>query len=233
MAYEKDYTHTSSYTDVMQMTMTRVFGWMGLALLLSAASALFTISSPALLSLIYGNQLCFFGLIIGELGLVIYLNAKIRSLSFSSAAMLFAAYSILNGIMLSSVLLIYEMQSIYSALLATSLTFGAMSLYGATTRNNLSSLGSYLIMGLIGVIIASVVNIFLASTGLDRIISYVAVFLFMGLTAYDTQKIRSMIALQNSTGTDVSKFAIIGALSLYLDFVNLFLYILRLFGKRR
>ena len=160
------------------------------------------------------------------------LSAGIRKMSFAAAAASFVIYSIVNGLTLSSVLFVYTGTSIARIFVITALMFGAMSIYGATTKNNLQSAGKYLMMAVIGLIIASLVNIFMRSSSLDWLISFVTVGVFTGLTAYDTQKITEAARYaQNNEG--FKKVAIIGALELYLDFVNIFLSLLRLFGKRR
>ena len=178
-----------------------------------------------------GNVFVFFGLIIAELVLVFFLSARIRKISKTTAGIAFIGYSIINGLTLSSVLLVYAGTSVARVFVITALLFGVMTVYGMTTKSDLMSAGRYLFMGLVGIIIASLVNIFLRSSGLDWIISLVGVALFTGLTAYDTQKV-----IRASAGADdseaYSKIAIIAALELYLDFVNLFLYLLRLFGKK-
>ncbi len=232
MGYERNYRSTSTEA-VAQVTMNKVYGWMSLALVISTVTALLTVQSEAMLSLIYGNRWGIWVLIIAEFALVIGVSASINRISFGAAATMLAIYAALNGVMLSSVLLLFELTVVYTAFAATALTFASMSAIGYFTKRDLSSLGSYLLMGLIGVIIATVVNVFLASSVLDAIITYVGLFIFVGLTAYDTQKIKRMLQLQEAGFADVRKLALMGALNLYLDFINLFLYILRLFGNRR
>ncbi len=232
MGYERNYRSMSNEA-VAQVTMNKVYGWMSLALLVSAGTALLTASSEAMLSLVYGSRLGIWVLVIAELALVIYLTARIRSISFGTAATMMGIYAALNGVMLSSILFLFEMRVIYTAFFSTALTFAGMSAVGYFTKRDLSGWGSLLIMGLLGIIIASVVNIFLASSALDAVITYVGLFIFVGLTAYDTQKIKRMLAVQDASFVDTRKMALMGALSLYLDFINLFLYILRLFGSRR
>jgi len=176
----------------------------------------------------------FFGLILAELGLVFYLSARIMQMSASTATLSFTAYSVLNGITLSVIFLAYTGAEISLAFFTAAGTFAAMSLYAMTTKRDLSGFGHYLIMGLFGIIIASVINIFLQSSGLYYLISYLGVFIFLGLTAYDTQMIKSW---NQQFGTSVSeeqyvKLSIMGALKLYLDFINIFLFLLRIFGSR-
>ncbi len=232
MGYERNYRHVTTEA-VAQVTMSKVYGWMCLALAVSAAAAYCTVKSPALLQLIYGNMLALFVLVFAELGLVMYLSARIASISFQSAVVMMGIYAALNGVMLSSVFLCFQSQIIGAAFLSTALTFGAMSTYGYVTKRDLSGIGSYLIMGLIGVIIATLVNFFLHSQTLDYIITYVGLFIFVGLTAYDTQKIRYMLQMTEGTPMDARKVGLMGALNLYLDFINIFLFILRLLGSRR
>ncbi|PLX99446.1 MAG: hypothetical protein C0624_13600 [Desulfuromonas sp.] len=210
-----------------------VYTWMGLGLALTAFTALLTLYTPALLELIVGNRAVFYGLVIGELLMVVALSAAIGRLSASTATLMFLAYSALNGLTLSIIFLMYTSTSIVSTFFITAGTFGAMSLYGMVTKRDLTSWGSFLFMGLIGLIIASVVNIFLQSAMVYWISSYIGVFIFIGLTAYDTQKIKRMGQAGFSDTASRRKLAIMGALTLYLDFINMFLFLLRIFGNRR
>ncbi len=232
MGYERNYRQVTTEA-VAQVTMSKVYGWMCLALVVSAAAAYCTVMSPALLKLIYGNMWSLFVLVFAELGLVMYLSARIASISFQSAVVMMGIYAALNGVMLSSIFICFESKIIGAAFLSTALTFGAMSTYGYVTKRDLSGIGSYLIMGLIGVIIATLVNFFLHSQALDYIITYVGLFIFVGLTAYDTQKIKYMLQMTEGTPVDARKVGLMGALNLYLDFINIFLFILRLLGNRR
>ncbi len=215
--------------------MTRVYIWMTADLFITAAAAFLTVSSQTMLSLIFGNQIAIWVLFIAELGLVVGLSAGLNRLSPTAATALFLLYALINGLTLSVIFFAYEIGTITQAFAASALTFGAMSVFGATTKKDLSSLGGILFMGLIGLIIASIVNAFWANSTMDAIITYIGVFIFVGLTAYDTQKIKAMTAAVESGGNVAltRKIAILGALTLYLDFINLFLYILRLFGRRR
>ncbi len=215
--------------------MTRVYLWMTAALLLTAAAAYLTISSPAMLQLIYGNRAAIWVLCIAELALVMGVSWGINRLSPATATALFLLYSVLNGLTLSSIFFAYSTGTIYQAFAASALTFGAMSVFGYTTKRNLSNLGGILLMALIGLIIASVINIFWANSTFDAIITYIGVFIFVGLTAYDTQRIKAMSEAAEVYGDAAAprRVAVLGALSLYLDFINLFLYILRLFGRGR
>ena len=201
------------------------------ALAVSAVCAYLVAASEPLQRLIFGNSIVFFGLIIAEFALVFFLSARIRTMSKSAAGIAFAAYSVVNGLTLSSVLIVYAETSVARVFVIAALLFGVMTVYGMTTKSDLMSAGRYLFMGLVGIIIASLVNMFLGSSTLDWIISLVGVALFTGLTAYDTQKV--LHASASADGSEAfDKIAIIAALELYLDFINLFLYLLRLFGKK-
>jgi len=206
--------------------MRGVYAWMGGGLALTAFVSMLTASSPALLQAILGNRILFYALVFGELGLVVAISGAINRISASTASLLFLVYAAVNGLTMSFIFVAYTSSSITSTFLVTAGMFGAMSLYGAVTRSDLSSWGSFLFMGLIGVVIASLVNIFLQSSMLSWVMSVCGVIVFTGLTAYDTQRIKN----QGYTGT---KGAVLGALTLYLDFINMFLSMLRLFGDRR
>ena len=232
MSYVKDYGRSSS-TQVVQATMSKVYAWMTLALAVSAIAAFYTASSETLIRFIYGTRWGIWALLIAEIALVVYLSARLNKISFATGAVVFGIYSLLNGVTLSSILLAYSAGTVYTAFLSTALTFGVMSLIGYTTKKDLTSIGSFLMMALVGLIIASLVNLFLRNSMMDTIITYLGLFLFIGLTAYDTQKIKQTLSMQGQWGVDVRKIALIGALSLYLDFINLFLYIVRLLGDRR
>lgn len=224
------YPRTVTQIVVKQNTLIRqVYAWMGAGLAITAFMALVTLSSPAILNAVLGNRLVFYGLMIGELALVFTLSGAINKLSQSTATLIFVAYSALNGITLSTIAMVYTANSITSTFVITAGMFGAMSLYGYMTKQDLTSWGSFLFMGLIGVVIASVVNIFVGSSAVSWIISGIGVIVFTGLTAYDTWKIKEMAAM----GTEGRKPAILGALTLYLDFINLFLMLLRFTGNRR
>ena len=212
-----------------------VYNWMAIGLGLTGFIALYVSNSPNMIRLIYGNQVLFFGLIIGELGLVFYLSARVQKIQASTATALFILYAALNGVTLSFIFLIYTSSSITSTFFICAATFVACSIYGMITKRDLTSLGGFMAMGLIGIIIASVVNMFIRSSGMSMIISYIGVFVFVGLTAYDTQKLKRM-AITQPAGLEavvVRKGAIMGALALYLDFINLFLMLLRILGSRR
>ena len=213
----------------------RVYNWMAIGLGLTGLVAFYVSNSQYLIQLIFGNQLLFFGLIIGELVLVFSIAARVHRMQASTATGLFVLYAVLNGATLSFVFLVYIKTSIASVFFICAVTFMACSIYGMTTKRDLTSLGGFMMMGLIGIIIASVVNIFVRSSQMSMIISYIGVLVFVGLTAYDTQKLKTM-ALSVPEGLEegmVRKNAILGALALYLDFINLFLMLLRIFGSSR
>lgn len=213
--------------------MTKVYGWMSLALLTSAAFAVFIASSPSLIQAIFGNRVLFWILIIAQFGAVIALSAAIQKMSTMVATMVFLGYSALTGITLSSIFLIYTAGSIASTFVITALTFGAMSAYGYFTKRDLTTIGNMAMMGLIGIVIASLFNIFFQNETVYWVTTYLGVLIFVGLTAYDTQKIKNMNIIGNEGTDEDRKEAIMGALTLYLDFINLFLMLLRLFGDRR
>ena len=212
-----------------------VYNWMAIGLGLTAFMAYFVANSPAALEIIYGNPIALPALIIAELGFVFFLSARIQKIQASTATMLFVIYAILNGITLSFVFLAYTATSIASTFVICAATFLACSIYGMVTKRDLTSLGGFMAMGLIGIIIASVANMFIKSSAMGLIISYIGVIVFVGLTAYDTQKLKGMAVTlpDNATGAMVRKGAIMGALALYLDFINLFIMLLHIFGGSR
>lgn len=212
--------------------MRKVYVWMTLALVITGATAYGVATSPGIQMALFSNQLLFWGLIIAEFGLVIGISAAINRLSLTTATLMFILYSVINGAMLSSIFVIYTMSSIASVFFITAGTFGVMALIGYTTKTDLTSMGKILFMALIGIIIATVVNIFLKSSGLQMIVSYLGVLIFVGLTAYDSQKIKHMLQMAPDASEASQKLALLGALTLYLDFVNLFIYLLRIFGRR-
>jgi uncharacterized protein len=216
-------------TDVERRFMAAVYRWMTFGLALTALVAWMVAGSESALALVVGNRAVFFGLIIAELALVFAISGAAHRMSAQTAGGLFLLYSALNGATLSVVLLVYTGSSVALAFVSTAATFGTMSVYGTVTRRDLSSWGSFLFMGLIGVVIASVVNLFMRSSMMSFVISCAAVVVFTGLAAYDTQKLRALAR----AGGGTASLAVNGALRLYLDFVNLFLALLRLFGGRR
>ena len=212
--------------------MSKVYLWMTLALVVTGMTAYYVASSPAILYAIVSNQIAFWGLFIGELVLVFVLSSRIMSLSFVTASLMFVIYSIMNGVFFSFILLAYTEQSIATTFLITAGTFAAMSLFGFVTKRDLSTMGRILFMLLIGLIIATVVNIFMKAEGLTLILNYAGVVIFVGLTAYDTQSIKQMLQ-EHGDKEGAEKIALLGSLSLYLDFINLFIYLLRFFGESR
>lgn len=213
--------------------MRKVFIWMALALVITGVTAYGVATTPSLLIAIVTNKALFWGLIIAELALVFAVSGAINRLSLATATLLFVLYSVVNGATLSVIFLAYSMPAIIQTFFITAGTFGVMALVGYTTKTDLTSLGKLLFMALIGLVIATVVNMFVGSTGFDYILSYVGVLIFVGLTAYDTQKIKQMCMQAPDAGEHMQKLALLGALSLYLDFINLFLYLLRIFGNNK
>lgn len=214
--------------------MRKVYVWMALALAITGFTAYGVSTSPAILQAIVTNRLLFWGLIIGELGLVMWISAGINRLSLTTATLLFVLYSVINGATMSFIFLMYTMTSVASVFFITAGTFAVMAFIGYTTKKDLTSLGRLALMALIGIIIATLVNVFLTKSGtFDLILSYLGVAVFVGLTAYDSQKIKHMLMTQEDGGEQAQKIALLGALSLYLDFINLFLYLLRIFGDRK
>lgn len=229
-------TNPSHYTAENQTALQStfvpsVFAWMTVALAITAFTALFTVATPAIMNFIFSSKLTFFGLIFAELGLVMGITAALNRISSPVAVMLFLLYAILNGLTLSSIFLAYELGTIGFTFLVTAGTFAAMSIYGYFTKEDLTKLGSLLGMGLIGLVFAIVVNLFLKSDMVGWVINLVGVFIFVGLVAWDTQKLKLMAEAIDSRES-ARKMSIMGALSLYLDFINLFLFLLRLFSRR-
>jgi FtsH-binding integral membrane protein len=204
-------------------------------LALTGAVAFWISGNPAMIRSIVSNPMLFFGLIIGELALVMFLSSRIMKISTSAATFAFALYAALNGVTMSVIFLAYTGATITLAFLTTAATFGAMSLYAMTTKRDLSGMGHYLMMGLIGIIVVSVINLFLRSPAVYYLISYIGVAVFLGLTAFDTQRILRMSnAYTDSVDEDdYIRLSVMGALKLYLDFINIFLFFLRIFGRRR
>lgn len=226
---QQEIVSSSTFSTLMR----KVYTWMALALAITGFTAYYVASSPAILQAIFSNRILFWGLLIGELALVWIVSASINRLSLTTATAMFILYSVLNGVTLSFIFLAYTMTSITTVFFITAGTFAAMSLYGYFTKTDLSKMGQIMIMALIGLIIATIVNLFVKSSGLTMILSYVGVLIFVGLTAWDTQKIKEMLQMATDTGEAAQKIALMGALSIYLDFINLFLYLLRIFGSSR
>lgn len=213
--------------------MRKVYLWMTLALVITGFAAYYVASSETLMTALFTNQILFWGLVIGELVLVFALSAAINKLSLTTATLMFVLYSVVNGATLSFIFILYTTASITNVFFITAGTFAAMAVFGYFTKTDLSSMGKILMMALIGIIIATIVNIFTKSEGLAMILNYLGVLVFVGLTAYDTQKIKVMLMQAPDAGEGAQKVALLGALSLYLDFINLFIYLLRIFGSRR
>ena len=208
-----------------------VYGWMCVGLGVTAAVAFGVAGSPTLLQAIFGNKILFFGLMIAELGLVFYLSARVNKLAPATASGLFLLYSALNGATLAMIFVAFTGTSIATTFLVTAGMFGALALYGTTTKLSLAGVGQFVFMGLIGVVLASLVGMFVHSAALQFVISVVGVIVFTGLTAWDAQRLKAM-AVAVPEG-QVGSYAVVGALSLYLDFINLFLFLLRFMGGRR
>lgn len=218
---------------VVKGFMARVYGWMFFALMITAGVSYYVSTSEAIIGIFMTTPMIFYGLLIGELILVIALSAMINKVSSAVAAGIFILYSALNGVTLSLIFLIYTSASLFSTFIVTAGTFGLMSLIGFTTKMDLSKIGSILFMALIGLIIASVVNMFMRNEMIYWIITYAGILIFVGLTAYDTQKLKKIALGVDVDSEQGKKASIIGALRLYLDFINLFLLLLRILGRRR
>lgn len=217
---------------VAHQLLQKVYGWMALGLALTGLTAFVVASSPALVGLFLGTPL-FWVCLAAELVMVFAFSAVVQRVSVPVALLFFLAYAVLNGLTMSFIFLAYTGASIAGTFVATAGTFGAMSAFGFLTKADLSRFGSYLLMGLIGIIIGSLVNLFWASSTLYWAITYIGIFIFVGLVAYDTQKIKELALASGMSEEARAKGALHGALILYLDFINLFLLLLRLFGRRR
>lgn len=228
---------TQEQEEIQRRFITRVYAWMTFGLLCTAAAASVTVSIPDLLQAIISTPLIFFGLLLAEIGVVIGLSAAINRLSQLAAGALFVGYAVLNGVTFSILILIYTASSIAITFGVTACTFGIMTLYGYTTHRDLTRMGSLLFMGLVGLILASLLNLFLRNPAIYWITTYIGILIFVGLVAYDTQKLKQMsLALDEQgqiTNKGSDKASVIGALKLYLDFINLFLLLLRLLGRRK
>jgi hypothetical protein len=229
-SYSRDRQLEASYA--FPVLMRKTYLWMSMALVITGLTAYVVATNAAISSYLFMHSQLIWVLFLAEIGLVIGLSAAIRKISLSTATLMFVAYAALNGITFSSLFYVYTMGSLASTFFITAGTFGAMSLVGFFTKTDLSSMGKILLMALIGLIIASVVNIFVASSGLEMLMTYLGVLIFVGLTAYDTQKIKQMFLMAPDASESTQKYAVLGALTLYLDFINLFLYLLRIFGRR-
>ncbi len=233
-AYNSDLTYERGLSINMPGLMRDVYAWMAIALLITGATAWIVAGSPLLLGLIFASKFGTWGLLIATIALVWHLSASVTRLSLKTATAMFLIYSVLNGLTMSAIFIMYTFSSISAVFLTTAGTFAVMSVYGYTTKTDLSRMGSLCLMALFGVIIATVVNLFLENTMLQLILSYAGILIFVGLTAYDTARIREIAMTHDTSATDDGqKIAIMGALTLYLDFINLFLYMLRIFGDRK
>ena len=229
---EKESSRWESST-TLPVLMRKVYTWMTLALVITGITAWVVAHSPAILQMIMTNKILFLGLLFGELILVWSVSAAINRLSLTTATLLFVLYSVLNGVTMSFIFLAYTYESVTNVFLITAGTFAAMAFFGYFTKTDLSSIGRILFMALIGLIIATIVNIFVKSSGFGMILNYLGVLIFVGLTAWDTQKIKQMLSMEEDTGETAQKVALMGALSLYLDFINLFIHLLRIMGNNR
>lgn len=213
--------------------MQKTYLWMAMALAITGLTSYVVATNPTLMGLMFQYPNAIWLFFIAEIGLVIALSAAIEKLSLSVATLMFILYAVLNGVTFSTLFYVYTMGSLASTFFITAGTFGAMSAVGFFIKKDLSAMGKILLMALIGIIIATVVNIFVGSRGLDMIVSYLGVLVFVGLTAYDTQKIKKMFVMAPDASAHTQKYAVLAALTLYLDFINLFLYLLRIFGNRK
>lgn len=232
-SYNTEYSSSKTFDAGLRSYMQRVYNLMSLALFITAITAFITANVPAIFHTIHGSPLKWL-VMFAPLAFVFFFSAKINSISANTAKNYLWIFSLLMGLSLSYIFVIYSAQSIARVFFITSIMFGSMSYYGYVTKKDLSSWGSFLIMGVIGIIIASIINIFLQSSAMDFAISFIGVIIFTALTAYDTQKIKNLYyQLSNSDSSSIQKSAIMGALSLYMDFINLFIMLLRFFGERK
>ena len=232
--YQRSYNERPiEMSEAFPALMRKVYVWMSLALLITGMTAYYVATNQVIMNAILTSRVLLYGLFAVELALVIIVSAAINRLSVLTATLMFLLYSVLNGATLSVIFLVYQLSSIATVFFITAGTFGTMALIGYTTKKDLSSIGRILTMSLIGLVIATLVNIFIKSDGLTMILNYIGVLVFVGLTAWDSQKIKRMLLQATDVNEVTKKIALLGALTLYLDFVNLFLYLLRIFGKRR
>ena len=225
---------STRYSDSVVATLMRnVYIWMTLALVITGLTAMVTAKSEALMTFIFTNNWAIIALMILQLGLVFYFSARLNRMSFSTATAVFILYSAITGLTFSSIFVVFSMSSIATTFFITAGMFAAMALVGSFTKKDLSGMGKFALMALIGLIIAGIVNMFLRNAMMDFIVSGIGVLVFAGLTAYDSQKIRQMLQMQSEINESTQKLALFGSLSLYLDFINIFLYLLRFFGSSR
>lgn len=230
MAWEKERTFSINMPGLMK----DIYVWVAIALAITGVTAYTVSNSPLLLSLLFAGKFTMWALLIATVALVWHLSSAVSRLSLKAVTAMFLIYSVLNGLTMASIFIVYTMTSIASVFFVTAGTFALMSAYGYLTKADLSKLGNLCLMGLFGLIIATVVNMFFANSFLQMLLAYAGVLIFVGLTAYDTKRIRE-IAYANNTGTtdNGAKLAIMCALTLYLDFINLFIYMLRIFGEKK
>lgn len=229
-----DRIDSTRHDDAIVATLMRnVYLWMTLALVITALTAMVCAKSEAFMTLLFSSRALLWGVMIAELVLVMVFSARLMKMSFSRATLVFIIYSILNGIVFSTIFCAFSLGSIYTTFFVTAGTFAAMALVGSFSKKDLSGIGKFALMALIGLIIAGIVNIFLRNTMFDLIVSGIGVLVFSALTAYDSQKIKQMLYTQSDIDDNSQKIALFGSLSLYLDFINLFLYLLRFFGSSR
>ena len=225
---------STRYSDSVVATLMRnVYIWMTLALVITGLTAMVTAKSEALMTFIFTNNWALIALMILQLGLVFYFSARLNRMSFSTATAVFILYSAITGLTFSSIFVVFSMSSIATTFFITAGMFAAMALVGSFTKKDLSGIGKFALMALIGLIIAGIVNMFLRNAMMAFIVSGIGVLVFAGLTAYDSQKIRQMLQMQSEINESTQKLALFGSLSLYLDFINIFLYLLRFFGSSR
>lgn len=226
-------TRVSSYDEGLRSYFLKIYNYMAGGLAVTGIVAFVVANTPALLNIIFGNQIIAFIVMLAPLGIVFYLGMGFQKMSSSKMQMWFWIFSGVMGLSLASIFLVYTGASIAKTFFVTAGMFGGMSLFGYTTKKDLSGMGSFLIMGLWGIILASVVNIFLGSPGLEFAISILGILIFTGLTAWDTQKLKRIYNSVNVDTEMTSKVTIMGALNLYIDFINIFLFLLRFMGDRR
>ncbi len=231
LSSDREFSTSLPVAERVSAFLRAVYGWMCVGLAITAGTAWLIAGSPAIVVAIATNRLLFWALMGAQLGLVFVLAARVDKLAASTAAMLFVLYSALTGLTISFVLLAYTGESVANTFLVTAGMFGGLAAYGTVTKRSLAGLGSFLFMGLIGVVLASIVGIFWHSDGLQFVISFIGVIVFSGLAAYDAQRLKAMALA--SPGGQTGSYAIVGALALYLDFINLFLFLLRFSGSRR
>ncbi len=219
--------------EIQRAFIVKVYGWMMAGLLITGVTSLLVLSTPGLLDMIFSSRWTFLALVLVQVGLVGWLSIRIERMSAVTATSVFVGYSALTGITLAAIFLLYTAESIASTFFISAGTFGAMALYGTITKRDLTAMGSFLMMGLIGMVIASVVNMFMQNSTVYWLTTYVGILIFVGLTAYDAQKIKSMSGAALMGSEVEQKGAIMGALRLYLDFINLFLLLLRVLGRRK